>query len=215
MTESEQDIRIRDLEDRVDSLFKSIVDLNGRRFTNASHSVQATDFVTRMELEEVRNAIPPEPDPPAEAVLTTGKRFPKVVITGKNGIQVFDSTGTLLASFYGAGTNGVIDADFGYFTNIEVTSDVTTGSIVGQGGVYVLHLDSKLNGGTGAQAEITMDSSGASATMIHEIDGATIFRVDSGGVRFGTHTGIGAETVTGFLTIKDIGGNTRKIAVVS
>ena len=37
----------------------------------------------------------------------------------------------------------------------------------------------------------------------------------AGSVSFGTHTAIGAETVTGYITIKDEGGTSRKIAVVS
>lgn len=37
----------------------------------------------------------------------------------------------------------------------------------------------------------------------------------TGVVRFGTRTAIGAETVTGYITIKDSGGTTRKLAVVS
>lgn len=37
----------------------------------------------------------------------------------------------------------------------------------------------------------------------------------AGRVMFGTHSAIGAETVTGFITIKDAGGTTRKLAVVS
>lgn len=37
----------------------------------------------------------------------------------------------------------------------------------------------------------------------------------AGKVRFGTHAAIGAETVTGYITIKDGGGNLRKLAVVS
>lgn len=37
----------------------------------------------------------------------------------------------------------------------------------------------------------------------------------TGRVRFGSHSAIGAETVTGFITIKDSGGTERKIAVVS
>lgn len=37
----------------------------------------------------------------------------------------------------------------------------------------------------------------------------------TGVVKFGTHSAIGSETVTGFITIKDSGGTTRKIAVVS
>jgi hypothetical protein len=39
--------------------------------------------------------------------------------------------------------------------------------------------------------------------------------VASGNVRFGTHSAIGSETVTGFITIKDEGGTVRKLAVVS
>jgi hypothetical protein len=39
--------------------------------------------------------------------------------------------------------------------------------------------------------------------------------VANGNVRFGTHSAIGAETVTGYITIKDEAGNTRKLAVVS
>lgn len=37
----------------------------------------------------------------------------------------------------------------------------------------------------------------------------------TGAVRFGTHAAIAAETVTGYITIKDAGGTSRKIAVVS
>jgi len=36
-----------------------------------------------------------------------------------------------------------------------------------------------------------------------------------GTLQFGTHSAIGAETVTGYITITDAGGTTRKIAVVS
>lgn len=39
--------------------------------------------------------------------------------------------------------------------------------------------------------------------------------VGTGTVRFGTHSAIAAETVTGYITMKDAGGTTRKIAVVS
>lgn len=37
----------------------------------------------------------------------------------------------------------------------------------------------------------------------------------TGVVQYGTHSAIGAETVTGYITIKDAGGTTRKLAVVS
>lgn len=37
----------------------------------------------------------------------------------------------------------------------------------------------------------------------------------TGSVRFGTHSAIGAETLAGYITIKDSGGTSRKLAVVS
>ncbi len=37
----------------------------------------------------------------------------------------------------------------------------------------------------------------------------------TGAVRYGTHSALAAETVTGYITIKDAGGTTRKLAVVS
>ena len=37
----------------------------------------------------------------------------------------------------------------------------------------------------------------------------------AGVVRFGSHTAIGSETVTGYITIKDSSGNIRKLAVVA
>ena len=37
----------------------------------------------------------------------------------------------------------------------------------------------------------------------------------TGNVRFGTHSAVGVELVTGFITIKDSGGTSRKLAVIS
>jgi hypothetical protein len=45
--------------------------------------------------------------------------------------------------------------------------------------------------------------------------GTGLVRIDSGTFRYGTHSAIGAETVTGYITIQDSAGNTRKLAVVS
>jgi hypothetical protein len=39
--------------------------------------------------------------------------------------------------------------------------------------------------------------------------------VASGNVRFGVHTAVGSELVTGYITIKDEGGTLRKLAVIS
>lgn len=63
---------------------------------------------------------------------------------------------------------------------------------------------------------------GASITLAAETAGTGGDNLDviltpagTGNVRFGTHTAIGTETVTGFITIKDAAGNSRKLAVVS
>jgi hypothetical protein len=37
----------------------------------------------------------------------------------------------------------------------------------------------------------------------------------TGAIRFGTHAAVTTETLSGFITIKDAAGNTRKLAVVS
>ena len=42
-----------------------------------------------------------------------------------------------------------------------------------------------------------------------------LFLNPTGSVKFGTHAAIGAETVTGYITVKDAAGNSRKLAVVS
>jgi hypothetical protein len=39
--------------------------------------------------------------------------------------------------------------------------------------------------------------------------------VAAGNVRFGTHSAVGVELVTGYITIKDEGGTVRKLAVIS
>lgn len=46
-------------------------------------------------------------------------------------------------------------------------------------------------------------------------DAGDLYINPNGIVKFGTHAAIGAETVTGYITIKDSGGTSRKIAVVS
>ena len=43
----------------------------------------------------------------------------------------------------------------------------------------------------------------------------TLTPAGTGVVQFGTHSGLAAETVTGYITVKDSGGTTRKLAVVS
>ena len=61
--------------------------------------------------------------------------------------------------------------------------------------------------------QVTADSAQTPSTAITiDQDKSTTF---AGTVSFGTHSSIVAETVTGYITIKDSGGTSRKIAVVS
>lgn len=58
---------------------------------------------------------------------------------------------------------------------------------------------------------ITVESAGTGTANID----LSLVPAGTGNVKFGTHAAIGAETVTGYITIKDSGGVARKLAVVS
>jgi hypothetical protein len=66
---------------------------------------------------------------------------------------------------------------------------------------------------------LTLKSSSTVATVAAETDAGdmdlALTPAGTGNVQFGTHAAIVAETVTGYITIKDAGGTLRKIAVVS
>ena len=65
-------------------------------------------------------------------------------------------------------------------------------------------------GGTAGGAKANIGAAGAST----DID-IRLTPKGAGVVQYGTHAAIGAETVTGYITIKDSVGTSRKIAVVS
>ncbi len=66
---------------------------------------------------------------------------------------------------------------------------------------------------------LALSSTTTVATVAAETDSGdmdlALTPAGAGNVRYGTHSAIGAETVTGFITIKDSGGTVRKLAVVS
>jgi hypothetical protein len=46
--------------------------------------------------------------------------------------------------------------------------------------------------------------------------GVSVFKIlDGGQIAYGTHNALGAEVLSGYITIQDIAGNTRKLAVIS
>lgn len=168
MTVQEMENRIRDLEYQMASLSGNIVDLNGRRFTNAGASVSSTDFVTKIELESIRALIPSPPDPPAEDILTTGKRFPKVRITGKDGILFYGSAGTLVGQL----SPGVFDlVNALTLDNLEIATAILMSDAATIGAT----------GGAGVNATITWDVSGTSG-LAFNIDTNDVLRLDPSNV---------------------------------
>jgi len=62
-----------------------------------------------------------------------------------------------------------------------------------------------------SSAGVVVESAGTGAANID----LGLTPAGTGKVKFGTHAAIGAETVTGYIEVKDAGGTTRKLAVVS
>jgi len=60
-------------------------------------------------------------------------------------------------------------------------------------------------------SSIVVETAGTGADNID----LTLTPAGTGVLKFGSHSAIAAETVTGYITIKDSGGTTRKLAVVS
>ena len=122
-------------------------------------------------------------------------------VHAKSGAIRITVTGTDLI---GNATDGFLDATGGGNHNFQV---------VGCPGESESHINNVILGTTilgVAQSVPTISpkAAGANADLMIKAKG-------TGNIRLGTHTAIGAETVTGYITIKDEGGTLRKIAVVS
>lgn len=61
----------------------------------------------------------------------------------------------------------------------------------------------------------SLNTTQLSVDQIGDLSGGDLVLAPTGVVQFGTHTAIGAESLSGYITIKDAGGTSRKIAVVS
>ena len=68
-----------------------------------------------------------------------------------------------------------------------------------------------LTGVAGTSVNITAETLGTGGDNLDIV----LTPAGTGKVTFGTHSALAAETVTGYITIKDAGGTTRKLAVVS
>ena len=68
-----------------------------------------------------------------------------------------------------------------------------------------------LTGVAGTSVNITAETLGTGGDNLDIV----LTPAGTGAVRFGTHSALAAETVTGYITIKDAGGTSRKVAIVS
>lgn len=70
--------------------------------------------------------------------------------------------------------------------------------------------------GTDTRVVAQVDASGNGRISVYDTSNNTFFDANSSGtITFGNHTTLGGETVTGYITILDASGATRKLAVVS
>lgn len=130
------------------------------------------------------------------------------------------------------------DSDYGpltssYFTAasnlfIGLAADVA----LGRGGADILELARSANaqtfnwyrsktdasnyerGSLKTQAGIVELAAETAGTGTDDLD-VLLTPAGAGKVRFGTHSALAAESVTGYITMKDAGGTTRKVAVMS
>lgn len=94
-------------------------------------------------------------------------------------------------------STGTHDIIFG----VSILAPTITGAGAAVGDTAVLYINDAMSASvSGANYALWVDS------------GACRF---DGSMRFGTHTALGSETLSGFITITDAGGTTRKLAVIS
>jgi hypothetical protein len=171
---------------------------------------------------------PTAPSTCAILLIKNGHTFNKGIVFDKEAIT--GATGT-------TGFGEAISLGLGHIINwytpeglvgAEVVSSVTLNSRGGaiafrdnetefkSGGTSVLLVKKLSDSSTGSviiesyggNARISADGTATDVDFLVEAKGAGL-------VRFGTHAALSGETVTGYITIKDAGGASRKLAVVS
>jgi len=119
------------------------------------------------------------------------------------------STGTIIQRLAGTGTNGTI----GFVTKGTGTHQFATGNSITNLQFQVSPTTSAVNyvqvtgGASGSPATVTISAQGSST----DVDMALTSR-GAGVLKFGTYTGT-ILTPTGYITIKDSGGTTRRLLV--
>ena len=121
--------------------------------------------------------------------------------------KVFSAHGASQHLFYDQ--TGTIRAELGY-----TDSAWSFGSDRGSESLRVIPVTSAVNFLVAKGSIVNEEPSLATAGADTDID-LTLIPKGTAYVKFGTHTGLAAETLSGYITIKDAAGNTRKIGVVS
>ena len=125
-------------------------------------------------------------------------------------------------NLYRSAANTLVTDD--NFTAPTITADNGTGesvSIAAQGAYATIEMVGDTGGLIDLRPTATADYklrllADSTEAAVRTVSGTDLFLdAVSANVKFGTHSAIGAETVTGFITIKDSGGTTRKLAVIS
>jgi hypothetical protein len=106
-----------------------------------------------------------------------------------------------------------------YVTLAPAGSDSDIGVIITSKGALTTQIKTG-NNSSFVEVESSFIRAGSSSTdrnLTLQSKGAGDVYLDTGtGVaRFGTHSAVGAETISGYITIKDAAGNSRKLAVIS
>jgi len=97
----------------------------------------------------------------------------------------------------------------------SASTDIWCFSSSGSGENRYLYIYGRNAADTGTAAAWMRTGNGSDDNFrINAASGDLMLLADSN-VRFGTHSSLSGETVTGYITIKDEGGTTRKLAVVS
>lgn len=129
-----------------------------------------------------------------------------------NYLRVFNAATLNRPGFLSAGT----DTNVGIFYATQGTGDHEFDTNSNARQFRITHTASAVNnlaitgGAAGAPGTVTLSAEGSST----DVDIA-ITPKGAGVLKFGTRTAIAAETVTGYITVKDSGGTSRKLAVVS
>lgn len=154
----------------------------------------------------------------------TGIRFAADALTGTDGTGGSAGTALALAPFHalewytGSGVlvGRLMTTTQSSTQKIEMRFSSSGVQFLGDTGqvlALINHASSAVNYPTLTAAATAVATLGAAGTAT-DVD-VRLSPKGAGFVQFGTHTAIGAETVTGYITIKDAGGTARKLAVVS